>query len=234
MSHRPIAARRSLLLAGAGTLLAGCATPASVPAPAGAGTVPTVRVGDRWRYAQIDLYRNERTTELTMDVAEVAPQLRVRVTDASGMSRQDEIYASPWRVIQEPAYGDPIVFRVPTPVLPARLDTGGSERVVNEFRTLARDQWFFWSEWVDAQGWEKIRVPAGEFVALRVLRRIAFEDPDPFRLNSVRDETLWYAPQVNRWVRREWTGRYRWPGMWREPPLREDSIAWELLEYRPA
>ena len=192
-----------------------------------------MRAGDRWRYAVIDLYRRERLTELTMQVAAEAPQLRVSVTDASGTARPDEVYASPWRVVQEPAYGAVIQFRNPNPLLPARLETGASERISNTFRASADGLWNFWSEQIDAQGWERVRVPAGEFVALRVMRRISFDHQDSFRTRSARDETLWYAPEVNRWVRREWTGRYYWAGM-RGAPLREDWIAWELLEYRPA
>ncbi len=235
MHDRPIAQRRRLLLAGAGALLAGCAAPAYVPAPDGAGTTPVVRVGDRWRYAQIDLYRKERTGELTMEVVEVAPLLRVRVSDTTGTPRPDEIYERAWRVIQEPSYGDVIVFSYPNPVLPTRLDAGGSERIANRIRAGGDELWHLWTEWIDAPGWETIRVPAGEFVALRVQRRINFESPDPFRFFSTRYETLWYAPQVNRWVRREWTGQYYWAGMTvREAPILEDRIAWELLEYRPA
>ncbi len=235
MQNRPIAARRRLLLAGAGVLVAGCASPVHLPAPPGGGGTPVLRVGDRWRYAQIDLYRNERTDELTMDVVEVAPLLRVRVSDASGTLRTEEIYERAWRVIQEPSYGDVILFSHPNPVLPTRLEAGGSERIANRIRAGGDELWHLWTEWIDAPGWEAIRVPAGEFVALRVRRRINFESPDPFRFFSTRYETLWYAPQVNRWVRREWTGQYYWAGMTiREAPILEDRIAWELLEYRAA
>ena len=234
MPNRPIQTRRRLLLAGAGAALSGCATPNYVPAPADAGALPTVRLGDRWRYAQIDLYRKDRTAELTMDVVAVAPQLRVRVTDAAGASRSDEIYASPWRVLQEPAYGEPLHFREPNPLLPTPLQAGAQERIGNRFRAERGELWLFWSEWIDALGWERVRVPAGEFVALRVRRRINFEHQDPFRATNYRDETLWYAPQVNRWVRREWTGRYRPAGGMREGWFNEEWVAWELLEYRAA
>ena len=45
---------------------------------------------------------------------------------------------------------------------------------------------------------------------------------------------LWYAPQVNRWVRREWTGTYRWSGMRIPATLRDDWVEHKLLEYQPA
>jgi len=224
--------RRLLIAAGAGALLAGCASPQYVPAPAEDTPAPSVRVGDRWRYAQIDRYSGRRVAELAMEVASVAPQLRVRVTDAEGVQRPDEVYSVPWMALEDPTYDPVALFQHPTPVLPRRLGVGAAERVSNRWHPPGRENWYFWSEWIDALGWERIRVPAGEFTALRVMRRIVFEHADPFRLDNVRDETLWYAPEVNRWVQRDTTGTYRWPGARRGPPLREDWTILQLLEYR--
>jgi len=224
--------RRRLLIAGAGAAaLAGCA-PGYVPAPVEEAPPPSVRVGDRWRYALIDRYRGERFDEETVEAVATEPQLRLRVSGADGVARDEEIYAAPWRVIREPGYDQPIVFVHPTPVLPWRLAVGGRARVSNAFRTPGEDRTLHWSEWIDALGWERVRVPAGEFVALRVLRRIAFVHPDPFRERSSREETLWYAPEVDRWVQREWTGTYFWAGMRRDAPLREAWVLRQLIEHR--
>ncbi len=233
MGAASLRGRRRLLAAGAGAVaLAGCAHPASVPAPAGETPAPSVRVGDRWRYALIDRYRDERFDEETVEALATEPRLRLRVSGTDGVARDEEIYAGPWQVIREPGYDVPIVFVHPTPVLPWRLAVGGSARVSNAFRAAGEERALFWSEWIDALRWERVRVPAGEFVALRVLRRIAFEHPDPFRERSSREETLWYAPQVNRWVQREWTGTYFWAGMRRDAPLRESWVLRQLIEYR--
>ena len=76
-------------------------------------------------------------------------------------------------------------------------------------------------------------MPAGEFDALRVERRIYFTHVDLRRSQSVRTEYLWYAPAVNRWVRREWTGQYiGWPV--RRGVAREDWVVHLLAEYAPA
>lgn len=226
--------RRLLIAAGAGTLIAGCASPQYVPAPAQEPPPPRVRTGDRWRYAQIDRYRREQVAELVAEVVSDAPQLRVRVTAADGRPRADEVYAAPWVALQDPVYDPVVVFRHPNPMLPRQLAVGGRERVTNEWRPPGGELWHLWTEWVDALGWERVRVPAGEFTALRVMRRIAFEHSDPFRLDCRRDETLWYAPEVNRWVQREWTGYYRWHGMRREPALREEWTLLQLIAYHPA
>ena len=54
------------------------------------------------------------------------------------------------------------------------------------------------------EGWETVRVPAGEFRALRVLnegsRRVHRKDGEFYE--SVR-ELVWYSPQAKSYVRRE-------------------------------
>jgi hypothetical protein len=101
------------------------------------------------------------------------------------------------------------------------------------YRVQGIDRDFYWSDWLDAVGWQRVRTPAGEFDALRVERRIAFAHSDPFRDRPTREETLWYAPAVNRWVLREWTGRY-WGRSHPPPLLREDWVGLRLVGYSPA
>jgi hypothetical protein len=208
--------------------------PASVPAPDSPVPAPRVRVGDRWRYGVVDLYRNELIDELTMQLVTTAPQLRLSVIAGDGKPRTDEVYSGAWTAIQDPFYDLPAIFRTPNPVLPSPLEQGARSRLTNVWKPPGESGWLFWSEWIDALQWERVRVPAGEFTALRVLRRIAYDHPDVFRLSNERLETLWYAPQVNRWVKREWTGSYRWSGMRMQATLRDDWVEHRLLEYLPA
>jgi hypothetical protein len=224
--------RRRLLLAGA-ALLSGCATDAFVAAPGAPVPAPRVRVGDRWTYERVNLYNGLVTAVLTMRVAEVSPRLRVEVTGQDGTRYPDEAYADPWRVIQEPQYDQTQWFRDPVSLLPSRLEAGSRHRIHTTYRVQGIDRDFFWSDWLDAVGWQRVRTPAGEFDALRVERRIAFVHSDPFRDRPTREDTLWYAPAVNRWVLREWTGRY-WGRSWPPPLLREDWVGLRLVGYSPA
>jgi hypothetical protein len=230
--------RRRLAIAGAtllagGAALAGCAGPPRIPPPPEPVPAPRVRIGDRWRYAQIDLYRRTVTTELAMEAVALEPLLRIRVTDAAGTPRPEETYAAPWRVLQEPAYDEVQVFREPKPLLAEPIARGARTRIVTTYHRPGAERGYFWSDWMVGVAWERIRVPAGEFDALKVVHTIAFDHTDLFRSFCTRDDLLWYAPAVNRWVRREWTGTYRTSGG-RRSMLREDWVAWELLEYRPA
>ncbi|NCU85394.1 MAG: hypothetical protein EBV57_05235 [Betaproteobacteria bacterium] len=55
-------------------------------------------------------------------------------------------------------------------------------------------------------------VPAGTFRVARYERVMSYYDDDPFRWRTERRETLWYAPEVQHWVRRELAGT------WTRPP----------------
>jgi hypothetical protein len=79
-----------------------------------------------------------------------------------------------------------------------------------------------------------VRVPAGDFDALRIRRAVWFQHMDWGRIMSRRTETLWYAPSVNRWVQREWSGEFKWDSGERGGWFQEDWVAWRLVEYKPA
>ncbi|HMN64826.1 MAG: hypothetical protein KF786_07465 [Burkholderiaceae bacterium] len=231
----PRPGRRRLLLAAAAALPVGCAGPQFVPPPAGAIPAPRVQVGQRWRYDEINRYNGERRAVVTAEVVQVSPQLRVSLTDADGRRRDDEIYDRPWRVVQEPSYDYTQIFDRPVPLLPEPLAVGGGGFTQVGYRSvLGRDYPLVWNERMVARGWEDLRVPAGQFLALRVERIIQFVHIDFRREESVREETIWYAPAVNRWVQREWTGRYVIPGGDFKPIYREDWVRWQLLDWREA
>lgn len=241
-AHEP--SRRRALVALAlpvGSALAGCAIgpaggfAAAPPAPAPSHPVPapTVRIGDRWRYAEINRYNGSRTGVLTARVERVRPALRVSLTYADGRARDDEVYAHAWQVLVEPAYDQLQTFDAPMPLLPTPITAGAGVDTRARYQVPAASATFHWSQMLRAPTWERVRVPAGEFDCLRVERLIVFQHSDIFRLTPDRVDTLWYAPAVNRWARREWTGTYRISGR-RPTTVREDWVAWELLDYLSA
>lgn len=213
--------------------MSGCANPARIPGPSTPAAPPSVRVGDRWRYAKIDLYRGRTLDEQTMRVAAVEPLLHVEVTGADGRRLTAELYLGPWNVVQETAWEQVQAFGSPCPLLPPRLEPGAVESWQGTWQT-PEDSWHYrWSVRTVAHDWERVETPAGVFEALRVSRRIAFSHPDLRRTDCGRIETLWYAPKANRWVRREVDGACMLPGL---PPTRlnEDRLAWVLLDHLPA
>ncbi|MGB7300742.1 MAG: hypothetical protein WBD34_15590 [Burkholderiaceae bacterium] len=222
--------------------LAGCASvPRNVIAPP-SGFIPDPRVlsGELWRYALINRYNGETITEVTARVATVAPELRVELVATNGRAIADEVYDSAWSIRQEPIYNDTLVFGQAVSLLPSKLAVGVRDQVQTTYQVAGKGKTYPWLVRTHAANWERISVPAGEFDALRIERRIGFEHDDIFRWDSRRIETLWYAPTVNRWVMREWTGEYQkngaesfgFGGLFDHE--REDSVRWVLIEHQAA
>lgn len=267
--HRP--ARRKLLRVGAALgltapMLSACATRPvhRIAAPAGFIPKPAPLSGERWRYAVVNRYSGETIDEITATVSRVYPQTTIELVDRNGKKLSSEIYASPWQILQEPIYNETLVFEQPLPLVPETLAVGVEETYETSFRLSGSDNPHPWLVSLSVNGWERLKVPAGEYDAVRIDRHITFESPDLFRRGSRRIDTLWYAPAVNRWVERQWTGFYFEDGpdpfgffdrhgpyghghhLRRDQSVllglgpnhtqeeREDSISWVLLEHQAA
>lgn len=208
-------------------VLPGCAAPIFLPAPAPTKR-PELRVGQKWVYAEINRYNNLQIATVTHEVTSISPLIRIARTDDKGNSQAEEIYDSQWAVRQEPSYEQTQVFQTPLPLLPSRLEAGVAEDFSTAYRVAQNNSLYAWNSRLRAVGWERVRVPAGEFTALRIERTFYFAHYDSFRFDNTRTDTLWFVPEINHWVRREWTGSYRSSGS-RRIPLREDWVRWDLL-----
>jgi hypothetical protein len=227
--------RRGLLLATAAALPA-CALPGAEQGRE--APLPRVRVGDRWRYQVIDRYRDRLVESPIVEVAEVAPELVLRVTGRGSVPVPDERYAAPWSVLQETVYGITMRFDEPVPLVPLPTPPGaGSTRVVS-YTVPGETRTRRWSQRLSIDGWETVTVPAGRYDSLRISRVIAFDHPDTGRNASTRTDRLWYAPAVNRWVRREWRGEYVSAGIGDNPSegtrATEDWLEWRLAAWLPS
>jgi hypothetical protein len=244
--------RRRGLVAGsaAGLLLpalglAGCATRSQPSGPVREFAQPTVRLGDRWTYVEINRYNQLPLANVEVTVTALSPLTcsvrRTRSDSTAGeIARpdavQEERYSQPWAVEVEPTYDLTMVFAEPMPILPATLRVGESDSRTTSYTVNGYSGRYRWNQRLTAAGAERIATPAGTFDCLRVQRTIYFDYPDVFRFGSSRVDNAWYAPEVNRWVRREWTGDYQHENsMDRQGTRRrEDWVRWDLVAYAPA
>lgn len=235
--------RRRLLgsLAALPFFTAACSTPTNrIAAPTRAPAPPGVLSGETWRYRLINRYNNLPIGEILAEVTQVEPELTVTLTDQDGQRWGEEKYASPWEVIQEPIYNETLQFAQPIPLLPPNLAVGEQTQSTTRYQLTNDGTSRHWDSRLKAVGWERIRVPAGQFDCLRIERIAYFEPSGVSKSQARRVETLWYAPRINRWALREWTGFY-----FDETSLsdkrnairfeeREDSVRWELLQHLAA
>jgi hypothetical protein len=221
--------------------VAGCAAP-----PARLVGAPPIlqlpKLGQTWQFRELDGFSDRelarvgfRVTRSDADGVELA--VTVDGEPLSGLREgQVERYARPWDVLEDASYGR---VRRYTPAMPllradAPLETRVDDRMRVERPPKPRaENWIALSRF---RGWETVTVPAGTFRVARYERVISYYDDDPFRWRTERRETLWYAPEVQHWVRRELAGT------WTRPPyqrgrrgevLRDDWIVWELTAYTP-
>ena len=193
-------------------VLAGCASPPSqVPPPGMPASVPApdIRVGDAWTYRVRDGYTGIQREDQRHEVIAINGD-RVRVS--SPMERGDgvQIYDREWNWLRRPATNlQTFEYRPAYQAYAFPLEPGKEWRERLTATDPADGRQF--PVWIDGtvHGWERVRVPAGEFDTLKVERRVYFEYWEyAVRGRSQIHEVEWYAPAANQAVRREMRSRY--------------------------
>ena len=204
---------RQLACLAALVLLAACAAPLPQAPPAGMAAevrAPEVRSGSSWQYAVSDGFtRLPRTTiEYRVDTIH-ADALTVQVV-TGGANESTELYTRDWNWLRRPATNMQL------------FEYNPAYRAF-DFPLVAGKKWSYRGTATDPAdhrsfpvrisaevlGWERVRVPAGEFDAVKVRRQVILD----YWLQGVRGQSLiletdWYAPSLNQVARRETTSRY--------------------------
>ena len=194
-------------------VLAGCATPLPQTPPAGVTAevqAPRIQAGTQWTYRVRDGFTDlPRPTE-HYRVTEVAGDRVVVTVSRERINDELEFYDRQWNWLQHRATNlQPFVYSPPYPAFAFPLVAGRTWSA----RLMATDpvtgQRFPLTVDGSVLGWERVKVPAGEFDTLKV-RRVVFLQyyESNVRGRSEIVETEWYAPALNVTVRREASARY--------------------------
>ena len=208
-----LTAPRMLVAIAAVALLAACATrPVGTPLQSSASAAaPAVAPGDTWTWHVRDGYTGlDRGTEEYRVTAASPGRIDVAVVTGPGGIETAHVYDRNWNWLKRPATNlqtfdyQPAYEAFPFPLSPGKT---WKERLVATDPTDGRR----FPVRIDGtvEGWERIRVPAGEFDTIRVSRSVYF-DYWEYTLRGGNDmiETEWYAPSVRQVVRRETMGWY--------------------------
>lgn len=223
---QPLALGVRFFLAAAVLACAACTTaPVGTPLESKAtAAAPTVAPGDTWTYRVRDGFTGlERGTQ-TFRVTEAGQGSINATVSFEGGLQEFHVYDQNWNWLQRPGTNLPFTFTYQPayqafafPLTPGK--TWRERLVATDPRNGRR-----FNVWLDcaALGWERIRVPAGEFDAIRVKRFVVFDYLDfPVRGRAETIEQEWYAPAVKQVVRRETSGMYaRYYGAYDGPFLR--------------
>ncbi|MCO5120998.1 MAG: hypothetical protein M9951_15360 [Burkholderiaceae bacterium] len=229
--------RRRLLLASV-ALPAACAIPSprpGTPLPAGSVAERIPRPGERWHYASRNGYNTVGRGTLVVEFREEMGRRIHEWLTPDGARLGAEIIDPQGRLLEDPAYGPPgIRFEEPVPWWPVPPATGAANLARTHYRIDGDSGRYDWSDYRRVGPLQQIRVPAGDFPCLLVERQIQFRHPDFTRLHSYRHDLTWYAPQLGRWVRREWRGHYYLPDDRGPTRFEEDWRIWELTGQEAA
>lgn len=189
-----------------------CAAQANDPGP--------VRFGDRWSYVVKDGATGDLRHDVTFVVAEVNDK---EITTRLSFRGRDR----PQTVIFDPHWG-PIDNGVwqhrPSGIgIRGPLQVGKEWRSQHQSKNLRSGAALSTSAVAKVVGQEQVSTPAGTFDTYRVDVQMRQVNANDQTKSSTLSHVLWYAPAVNRWVKRVEEVRF-------EGRLR-DSFVEELTEY---
>jgi hypothetical protein len=208
----------------------------AAPLPAAADTAaPMLKVGDTWSYRQTNLYNKADLGTVSRAVeAAGATEIRLVTRGPDGRILDDARYRSPG-LLADGTLSDRAVGAL-TPALeltqyPLQEGAKWTQKVVrDDAMSHEKRETLLMGK---VQGWETVKVPAGEFRALRIERRIDLGDYDSFRGPTLRWETEWYSPDVKGPVKLQVIEEYfehRYSRM--TSPMPGIRTVYELVSYK--
>jgi hypothetical protein len=231
---------RSFLFSIICLLLVGCISSQPYPiteplaTPLSAPVMRPPQVGQQWVYQIRNVFNQEVVDIITETVVTTTPQIRIERIGQKLGPLPDEIQ-DPWGyVLQDPQWNPPQRFQQALPLWPEKLipDWSGFYRtryLVPSYPNAS----YYWGLSSKALGWERISVPAGQFNVLKYHNENPyFESNDVFRVGNYREEDVWLAPEIGRWVVRRSLGRYITLGVSWSNAYWDDYLELQLLSWK--
>ena len=191
--------------------IGGCAIePVMVPKDVPASVAPAqVKVGDFWEYRVRDAYTNFDRGLHRYEVSYAGSDRIVVDVTEDGQRVDALVYAPGWNGLDHPL---PNLQRFQyAPAFPAYvypLEPGKTwYTVVNATDPVTQRRYRVHTRG-RVVGWERIRLPAGEFDALRIQRQVFAGNGDSFRSQEEINETDWYVPALRRAGRIEFDSQH--------------------------
>ena len=164
---------------------------------------PRYAAGDSWSFRKVDGYNHEVQGIYTHTVSAVAAGgISVERRSADGKLVDTATLAAPGLLasgrLSDRARGslEPALQLLPFPLEEGKRWRQSVARVdpalygKREVRVYGK-----------VEGWETVKVPAGEFRALKIVRELYLGDEDSFRGQTKLTQHLWYVPELRNLVK---------------------------------
>lgn len=218
-------------------LPAGCSLQPLAPLPVQPSRVPTplapVRapaVGQSWTYTLLNHYNGQALDTLKEQVAAVGPGVTLQRQSARNGALADEIHTRWGQVQQDPSWDLLQTYDTPMPLWLDPLVTGASQSLDTRYTSGTSALRYWIQAQIQVLGRETVALPLGNFETIRIEKRIRQTHADSGKLFLQRRETLWFAPEMGRWVARETDGLFKRPGKHLDEG-REDHFRWVLTAW---
>jgi hypothetical protein len=193
-------------------LIAACGTPLSRTPPPGVPaevSQPEIKVGDTWRYAVRDGFTSLPRPAVEYRVTQVQGDT-VTVEVRTGDRVSTELYTRAGNWLRRPATNmQEFSYSPPYEAFEFPLVAGKTWRSRSSATDPADGRSFPVRISGTVLGWERIRVPAGEFDALKVRRHVFLDYwQSKVKGQCIIEENEWYAPALGKVAKRETTSRY--------------------------
>jgi hypothetical protein len=172
-------------------------------------SAPDFQVGNQWRYAVHDGYTKLPRGTVEYRVSSVQGDT-VTVNVVNNSQASVELYSRDGNWLRHPAPNlHMLTYSPPYPAYVYPLAPGKSWNIRVTATDPATGQRVPVTVQARVLGWERIRVPAGEFDTLKLKRDVFVDYWVPnVRGPNVANETEWYSPVLKQAARREVSGRY--------------------------
>jgi hypothetical protein len=228
------------LAAAASPWLGGCATPVSGGSDGPPIPAPSLKVGDRWVYRGVDGYRVKIVWDETHEVVAIRPdELTVRVSGRGNTATTDfdrtEIWSAPG-IVRVGAVYESETDRFDPPLIRFKYPLSVGETWAQSLRNLDKPPGPYGpiQRHVRVGGYETVTTPAGTFNAMKMQIIMQLDDETFWRYPTECTYTLWYAPEVNGWVRQEQRSQYREKDPTSITYVPGQNAVIELVSYTPA
>ena len=197
--------------------------------------IPNVRppqIGQEWTYIQKDVFNGKTVGVMTERVQSILDRITIERNLENGVKLDSEVQSAWGRILVDPHWSRTLTYNPSIPLWPEQLLSSWSKQFITKYNVAGYPEGAYsWQIYMSAQGWERISVPAGDFLTLRFQNLINYKSFDENNVNCIRKETIWVAPDIGRWVARESSGSYEIQGQLSTRIL-EDSFQWQLTSWK--
>lgn len=188
-------------------------------------------VGQQWVYNVRDLYNNLVIDTITETVASISPVIEIKRESKKHGQLDSEIQSNAGLILRDPYWNPPVNFASPMPMWPQSSEK--SQTFVTRYKTGEDNvSTYHWSSTITFNGAETLNLDGKQFNTLKSTNQIYFMSNDFSRDSSLRQSTIWLAPDIGRWIIKITDGAYLDANGFRGNDRRESMLQYELVSYK--